>query len=130
MVIFQKNKEVKQWTRQAYSTGSVVEHKGCVYIAKWQTDDTDSPLYYEAKEDSGLSWVKKDERHVPSLQVHIPLTKKHVCLSKCLRACIMKKPVNCRCNTIATRRRSAKNNQNLGRYFHSCFKCDFFEWEN
>ncbi len=120
-----------QWTRKMYPVGSVVEHIGCVYIAKWQTDDSDYPVNYDAGEDYGMSWRKKDDRPVSSLQVHTsPGPTKHICLSKCLRVCIMKKPVYCRCNTITTRRRSMKVNQNIGRYFSSCFKCDFFEWEN
>jgi hypothetical protein len=53
----------------------------------------------------------------------------HICLSRCLGGCIKRKQVNCRCGTKARRRVVEKKNKNEGRYFYSCFKCEFFEWE-
>ena len=114
------------WTRKIYQKGSIVEHEGYAYIAKWLTDDTDSPVSYENDEDYGLSWERKEEDPIP---VQVIQPTKHICLSRCLRVCIMKKPVNCRCNEQLIRRKSTKDNHNFGRYFHSCYVCDFFKWE-
>ncbi len=50
------------WMRKIYPAGAIVEYEGYIYIAKWKTDDTDSPIFHENNEDYGLSWKKEGDR--------------------------------------------------------------------
>ena len=54
----------------------------------------------------------------------------HICLSKCLRGCIMRPVVYCACNLVPRRLRVGKKNDNFGRYFFTCNVCKFFQWES
>ena len=60
---------------------------------------------------------------------HRCTSRPHICISRCLGGCIERKPVICLCGTKARRQRVVKKSQNEGRYFYSCYKCNFFEWE-
>ena len=60
---------------------------------------------------------------------YICTKRPHICLSRCLRGCVMKPVVMCTaCNERARRRQVLKEGPNQGRFFYTCCG-DFFEWE-
>jgi hypothetical protein len=59
-------------------------------------------------------------------------SRKHDCLSKCSRGCILREKPKCKCRTGCEliRLQVQKQNKNHGRYFWTSRECGFFEWES
>ena len=67
---------------------------------------------------------------VMPMRCHLCTQREHICLSKCLRGCVLREKPNCQCSKGPTRLQVQKKNKNHGRYFWTCRYCNFFEWES